>query len=178
MVRVFAISSADLLLVIIVVCRAVIVYSLARIFVSDLEHRKIANRDVLITGVAAAVALVGLSAVTDNWSGVVIAIIVAVCLFAALLIFWFLGKVGAGDVKLIFVAPLVTGPAYLFAFAILLLVFVIAVVVVIRNPLVLPKRIFEKYVSLSDGKGMVPFGVPISAALVSVVVAQTVAMFL
>jgi prepilin peptidase CpaA len=92
--------------------------------------------------------------------------------FVLLFPFWLLRKVGAGDVKLMAVAPLVAGGENMLTFAILLLVLAIVTVFAVRNPMLLPAPAFRQYLEHFERKGIVPFGVPIAGALIVTTVAK------
>ena len=87
-------------------------------------------------------------------------------LFVVLFPFWTLRKVGAGDVKLMAVMPLLIGGSGLVVFSVLLLLFALVTAVLVKNPFMLPAGMFRIYVQHLDRKGVVPFGVPISLAAI------------
>ena len=159
---------------------------LLRIAFIDFKTQKIANRDVM------AVAVLGLSGLllqvnptggggsgvldqlnaVDGWANMKVAVIAGGLLFLFLIPFWLMRKVGAGDVKLMSVAPLVSGGEDLLAFSLLLLAFAALTAFMVKNPLLLPAPAFRHYVEHLDRKGVVPFGVPISASLIAVLLFQ------
>lgn len=155
-----------------IVVRAVAIALLIRIAWRDFERQKIGNRDVLLLSVVGVIGLAVTAAENSSWTSLTIGLAAAAALFLLLFPFWMLKKVGAGDVKLLAVAPLVAGGDYLMSFAILLLVFAALTAFVVRNPLLLPASAFRRYVEFFDRKGVVPFGVPIAASLVGVLVMQ------
>jgi prepilin peptidase CpaA len=59
-------------------------------------------------------------------------------------------------------------------FSLVLLVAAVVTALVIKNPFLLPEGMFRRYVQFFDRKQVVPFGVPISAALIVVLVLQIV----
>lgn len=93
-------------------------------------------------------------------------------LFIVLFPFWVLRKIGAGDVKLMAVMPFLIGQSGLVVFTLFLLVFAIITTLLVKNPFILPAGAFRLYVQHMDRKGVVPFGVPISAAAVCAMVFQ------
>jgi prepilin peptidase CpaA len=159
----------------IILIKAVTIALLCKVAIADFQTQKISNRHVLMLGTLgiAHMLLAGFS--KDSWMSLYVGLIAGAALFLAMLAFWLLRKVGAGDVKLLAVAPLVAGGDYLFGFALLLLLFAMVTALVIKYPLILPASAFRKYVEVLDRKGVVPFGVPISASLIGVVVLQSVA---
>jgi prepilin peptidase CpaA len=166
-----------------ILIQAVVIALLARIAVVDFKTLKIANRDVLALA-ALGLGLLILTALwrrdqlqTGVWWHLWMSLAVAAALFVVLLPFWFLGKVGAGDVKLMAAVPLVAGAEGMLPFALLLLVFVLLTVTIVKNPLLLPGPLFKRYVEHLDRKGVVPFGTPIAAALIGSVLLRIFAPF-
>ena len=159
---------------------AVIVALLVRIGLVDFRIQKIANRDVL--ALAALGLCWGVLRVVqtppelrgDAWLAFWLGMALAAALFLVGLVFWLMRKMGAGDVKLLGAAPLVAGGEHLMLFSIALLACVLATVAVIRNPLLLPQPFFTRYIEHLDRRRIVPFGVPISAALIVVTVYELV----
>ena len=86
--------------------------------------------------------------------------------FLVLIVFWAVGKVGAGDVKLLAIVPLVVGMEGSLTFVIALLAFTFATYWIMKYPTVLPERWLRSYVVHLSESGRVPFGVPISAAAI------------
>jgi prepilin peptidase CpaA len=163
-----------MLLVLSIGLKLVLVAVLCKIGFLDFSQQKIRNNDVLV------VLGLGVAAIIVTWLGgadpfqIGLGIIAALVLFCLLIPFWIMGKVGAGDVKFMAAAPLVTGGGDLFLFSLVLLVAAAATAVVVKNPLVLPEGMFRHYVEHLDRKQVVPFGVPISAALIVVLLLQIV----
>ncbi|MDX8441619.1 prepilin peptidase [Mesorhizobium australafricanum] len=152
--------------------KALAILLLARVAWTDFSTQKITNRDVLLLLCLGLGALQFQALQTHSWLEMAISAIGGVILFAALFPFWLLRKVGAGDVKLMSVTPLLIGGNDLVVFSLLLLVFAIATAAVIKNPFMLPAGVFRHYVQHMDRKGVVPFGVPISAAAICAVALQ------
>lgn len=156
-----------------ILVKAVAIALLLRIAWTDFETQKIKNRDVFALAGLGVAGLALSAALSGSWSTLTIGLIAGAVLLVAMLPLWLLRKVGAGDVKLLAVAPLLAGGDYLFAFALLLLFFAILTAIVVKNPLLLPASAFRRYIEVLDRKGVVPFGVPISASLIGVLVLQS-----
>ncbi|MGX5831687.1 prepilin peptidase [Mesorhizobium sp. 43Arga] len=154
-----------MLLVEVLLLKALAIPLLARIAWLDFTTQKIANRDVLLLLCLGGGSLLLLSLQSESWWDMGLSAIAAFLLFVALFPFWVLRKVGAGDVKLMAVVPFLIGGSDLIVFSALLLVFALATAMVVKNPFMLPSGAFRVYVQHLDRKGVVPFGVPISAAL-------------
>jgi|GEM_PF-2406419 len=132
----------------------------------DFTTQRIANRDVLLLLCLGAGSLLLLSLLSGSWWDMGLSAFGGVVLFLALFPFWILRKIGAGDVKLMAVMPLLIGGDSLVVFTVLLLFFAVATAVVVKNPFMLPAGAFRLYVEHMDRKGVVPFGVPIAAAAI------------
>ncbi|WP_163266896.1 prepilin peptidase [Chelativorans alearense] len=163
---------------------AIAIGLLVKIALVDFKTQKIANNDVLtlaILGLGSLLLqanLVGQGGgvldqlnATGGWENAAIAVMAGGLLFLLLFPFWLLRKVGAGDVKLMGVAPLISGGEDLILFSLLLLAFTALTAFVVKNPMLLPAPAFRHYVEHLDRKGVVPFGVPIAAGLIGVVLA-------
>ncbi|TIM10128.1 prepilin peptidase [Mesorhizobium sp.] len=137
---------------------------LARIAWLDFTTQKISNQNVLLLLCLGLGSLQLLS--VGSWWDMGLSAIAGLLLFVALFPFWALRKVGAGDVKLMAVVPLLIGGTGLVVFSVLLLVFALATAMVVKYPLMLPAGVFRLYVQHLDRKGVVPFGVPISLAAI------------
>ncbi|TIL32644.1 MAG: prepilin peptidase, partial [Mesorhizobium sp.] len=111
-----------------------------------------------------------LSVQSGSWWDMGLSALASLLLFVALFPFWALRKVGAGDVKLMAVVPLLIGGSGLLVFSVLLLFFALATAMVVKYPLMLPQGVFRLYVQHLDRKGVVPFGVPISLAAICTIV--------
>lgn len=152
----------------------VLIGLLIRIGLRDLEVQKIANNDVLallLLGLAnTGLFLLQPDLVQDAW----IAPVTGVALFAILFPFWMLKRIGAGDVKLIAVIPLAVGTHYLAEFGILFLLFVIINVVVLKGTVLDGISQIKRYIEFFGGRGIIPFGVPMSAAACIVLAMQVV----
>lgn len=148
---------------------AVTVALLLRIAWVDFTTQRIANRDALAIAALGAGGLAVTALQTADWWSLALAAIVSATFFLVLFPFWLAKKVGAGDVKLMISAPLVAGPEGLMAFSILLLIFAAITAFLVKNPLLLPAPAFRHYLDKLDRKGVVPFGVPIAASLIGVV---------
>jgi prepilin peptidase CpaA len=157
---------ATLVAAAILLLKAIAVVMLVRIAVTDFRLHKIYN-DHLVPLLAVALALVVLDCVQkQSVTPAVGAGAAAALTFVALIGFWLAGKVGAGDVKLLTVAPLLVGYAGAVPMMIGLVVFTLATYLVMRFPHILPKRWQDGYAPAVKDKGLVPFGVPIAAAAI------------
>ncbi len=157
----------------IILIKAVTIALLCRVAIVDFQTQKISNRHVLALGALGLILMLLAGFFSNSWMPLYLGLIASLVLFLAMLAFWLLRKVGAGDVKLMAVAPLVAGGDYLFGFALLLLFFAALTALVVKYPLILPASAFRKYVEVLDRKGVVPFGVPISASLIGVIILQS-----
>ena len=93
-------------------------------------------------------------------------VILAAVLFAVTFVFWLFRKIGAGDVKLLAVVGLLVGFQASIVFAIFLLACTVLTYIVMKQPLLLPERMFREYVASLARYDRVPFGVPISTAAI------------
>ncbi|WP_027035631.1 prepilin peptidase [Mesorhizobium ciceri] len=139
---------------------------LARIAWVDFTTQKISNRDVLLLLCLGAGGLLLLSLQSGSWWDMGLSALAGLVLFIALLPFWVLRKIGAGDVKLMAVVPFLIGGRDLAMFSVLLLVLALATAVIVKRPFMLPAGAFRLIVQHLDRKGVVPFGVPISLAAI------------
>ncbi|RUV69310.1 MAG: prepilin peptidase [Mesorhizobium sp.] len=145
---------------------------LARIAWLDFTTQKISNQNVLLLLCLGSGSLQLLSVQSGSWWDMGLSALAGLLLFAALFPFWAMRKIGAGDVKLMAVVPLLIGGSGLVEFSVLLLVFALATAMVVKNPLMLPQGAFRLYIQHLDRKGVVPFGVPISLAAICTIVFQ------
>jgi len=150
-----------------VVAKAGSIIVLAYIASSDFTTQKIRNEQLLylVAGAAMLVLLRYLQG-SDVLSLLLSAAIAAV-LFAVLFVFWLLGKVGAGDVKLLAIVPLIVGVEGSLTFMAGLLVLVFITYVFMKFPVLVPQAWFRTYLTGLGKTGRVPFGVPISIAAVA-----------
>ncbi|RWC54971.1 prepilin peptidase [Mesorhizobium sp.] len=155
-----------MLLVEALLLKALAIPLLARIGWLDFTTQQIANRDVLLLLCLGAGGLLLLSLQSGSWWDTGLSALAGLLLFVALFPFWALRKVGAGDVKLMAVVPLLIGGSGLFVFSILLLIFALATALIVKNPFMLPEGAFRIYAQHLDNQGVVPFGVPISLAAI------------
>jgi prepilin peptidase CpaA len=164
-----------------ILVHAVIIALLIRIALVDFRVQKITNRDVLLLGGTGGAALVlgALQGIeqqqADVWWNVYLSLTVGAVLFVGLFPFWLLRKVGAGDVKLMAVTPLVAGAENMFLFALLLLALAALVAFFVRNPMLIPAPLVRQYLQHFERKGVVPFGVPIAGALLGVEILRALA---
>jgi prepilin peptidase CpaA len=146
--------------------KAAAIVMLVRIAVTDFRLQKIYNSELLSLLALALVIMLtdwvrSQEALSALWTG-----IASGALFLVLLFFWLRGKVGAGDVKLMSVVPLLVGHAAALPMAMALLAFVVLTYLVMKYPLVLPESWLRTYISALSKTGRVPFGVPIAAATI------------
>ncbi|MER9335622.1 prepilin peptidase [Mesorhizobium sp. M0293] len=139
---------------------------LARIAWLDFTTQKISNRDVLLLLCLGAGGLLLLSLQSGAWLEMGLSALAGLMLFAALFPFWALRKIGAGDVKLMAVVPFLIGHSDLIVFCGFLLIFTLVTALIVKRPLMLPQGVFRLYVQHLDRKRVVPFGVPISLAVI------------
>ncbi|MER9840746.1 prepilin peptidase [Mesorhizobium australicum] len=159
-----------MLLVEALLLKALAIPLLARIAWLDFTTQKIANRDVLLLLCLGGGPLLLLSLQSGSWWDMGLSAVAGLLLFVALFPFWTLRKIGAGDVKLMAVVPLLIGGQGLILFSVLLLVFAVATAAVVKIPFMLPQGAFRLYVQYLDRKGVVPFGVPISLATICTII--------
>ena len=148
-----------------------------RIGLRDMEIQKIANNDIL------ALAVVGLAntcllylqpaSAPSAWMGPVMGL----ALFVALFPFWLIGKIGAGDVKLLAVVPMVIGMQHIAEFGLLFLSFVSINVFIMRGTVLDGIPQVQRYVEFFGNRGIIPFGVPVSAAACIVLMVQMIYTF-
>jgi len=149
-----------------IVVKAGIIVILGYIALSDFNTQKIRNRHLvyLLMG-SLTLCAVRLWQGEPAWT-ILEEAGVAGGLFLVLIIFWLIGKLGAGDVKLLVIVPLIVGIDGSMTFAIGLLVFTSIIYVLTRFPILVPQRWFKTYLVGLGKTGRIPFGVPISLAAV------------
>ncbi|MGX5839495.1 prepilin peptidase [Mesorhizobium sp. ArgA1] len=152
--------------------KALAIPLLAKIAWRDFTTQKISNSNVLLLLCLGLGSLLLLAVQSGSWWDMGLSAAAGLLLFLALFPFWALRKVGAGDVKLMAIVPFLTGGSGLAVFSVLLLVFAIATAAIMKNPFMLPAGAFRVYVQHLDRKGVVPFGVPISAAAIGAIAFQ------
>ena len=152
--------------------KALAIPLLARVAWVDFTTQKISNGIVLLLLGLGLGSLLLVSVQSGSWWDMGLSVAAGLLLFVVFFPFWILRKVGAGDVKLMAVMPLLVGGAGLVVFSLLLMVFAVAMAVVVVNPFLLPAGAFRVYVQHMDRKGVVPFGVPISAAAIGAIAFQ------
>jgi prepilin peptidase CpaA len=162
----------SLLLTASVVFQGVAILLLARVAWIDFSTQRISNRNVLLLLCLGLGALQFQALQAHSWLEMGISAFGGLALLLALFPFWLLRKIGAGDVKLMSITPFLIGGGNLAVFSVLLLVFAIATAALVKNPFLMPAGMFRHYVQHLDRKGVVPFGVPISAAAICTVALQ------
>lgn len=133
---------------------------------TDFLTQKISNRKSLYVLIAALVLHTVYLWVTRDPGQLVISAVLSAVIFTVLFIFWLLDKVGAGDVKLMAATVFLMHPLSLFPFMVAFAVAILAVVALMKFPVVLPEWAFRTYLKGLSDKGRLPFGVPISAAAI------------
>ncbi len=161
-----------MLLVASLLLEALAIPLLARVAWVDFTTQKISNSNVLLLLCLGLGSLLLLAVQSGSWWDMGLSALAGLLLFIVFFPFWILRKVGAGDVKLMAVTPLLVGSTGLVVFSLLLMVFAVATAVVVKNPFLLPAGAFRIYVQHMDRKGVVPFGVPISAAAIGAIAFQ------
>lgn len=161
------------------------VFQLGVIGASDFKTQKIRNRDIgflLMTGIG--IRILDWVQHSDRFGldltgryNFIGSVVLSVALFVVLFVFWLLKKVGAGDVKLLGVVPLVVGFQHSLVFAIMLMVCTLLMVLAMKQPMLLPDRLFREYVASLARFDRVPFGVPISAAAIITLAITMVTLF-
>ena len=146
--------------------KALAIPLLARIAWLDFITQKISNQNVLLLLCMGLGSLLLSSVQSGSWWDLGLSVLAGLLLFVVFFPFWTLRKVGAGDVKLMAVVPLLIGGSDLIVFSALLLVFALATALIVKNPFMLPAGMFRVYVQHLDRKGVVPFGVPIALAAI------------
>ena len=154
------------------VLKALTIPLFARIAWRDFTTQKISNRAVLLLLCLGLGSLQLVSVQSGSWFQMALSALSGLLLLIVLFPFWVLRKVGAGDVKLMTVMPFLIGQDGLVIFTVFLLVFAVLTTLLVKNPFILPAGAFRLYVQHMDRKGIVPFGVPISAAAVCAMVFQ------
>jgi prepilin peptidase CpaA len=149
-----------------ILAKAGVVIVLAYIAASDFTTQKIRNQQLMYLLAGAAALCVLRYMQTGDWRPALLAGAMAAVLFVVLFVFWLLGKVGAGDVKLLAVVPLAVGIEGSLTFMVGLLVLTLATYLVMKFPVLVPERWFRTYLVGLGKTGRVPFGVPISIAAV------------
>jgi prepilin peptidase CpaA len=149
-----------------VAAKAGIIIILAYIAGSDFTTQKIRNQQLLyLVAGAAVLSLLRYLQGTDVQSMLISAAMAAV-LFVLLFVFWMLGKVGAGDVKLLAIVPLIVGVEGSLTFMAALLALTFATYGIMKFPQLVPAAWFRTYLIGLGKTGRVPFGVPISVAAI------------
>lgn len=156
------------------VLKAVSVLMLARIGVTDFLTQQIRNEHMRQLFAVALAILVLSFVVSGDSMAVWLTVASSAALFILLLIFWLLGKLGAGDVKLMATIPLLVGMPGSVPFVVALLVFTFLTYGVSKFPNLLPERWFRAYIQNLAKSGRVPFGVPIAAAAIVAMLAAPI----
>jgi prepilin peptidase CpaA len=147
-----------------IVVKAGIIVILIAIARSDFNTQKIRNQDLAYLLMASlALCAVRFAAGQSTWA-VLLEAAAGAGLFAVLFLFWMLRKLGAGDVKLLAIVPLVVGMEGAMTFTVGLLALTTLTYALTKFPVLVPQRWFKNYLVGLGRTGRIPFGVPISAA--------------
>lgn len=133
---------------------------------TDFSRLKIANSAVVAIAVTAA-AVWAVNGITQLG----VSLLVGVILFAITFPFWLLGAVGAGDVKLLAASGIAVGLADVVAFAALILLYSVLLLVGIsygRQLFLFPVAITRRFQAFLDD-GRIPYGVPIALAAITTI---------
>jgi prepilin peptidase CpaA len=149
-----------------IAAKAGVIVVLAYIASSDFTTQKIRNQQLLYLVAGAAMLTLLRFLRGADLQSMLVSVAIAVVLFAVLFVFWLLGKVGAGDVKLLAIVPLIVGVEGSLTFMAGLLVLTFATYLVMKFPILVPQAWFRTYLVGLGKTGRVPFGVPISVAAV------------
>ena len=149
-----------------IVAKAGSIIVLAYIASSDFTTQKIRNEQLLYLLAGAAILILARYEQGRDVQSLLVSAAIAAVLFAVLFVFWLLGKVGAGDVKLLGIVPLIVGVEGSLTFMAGLLVLTFITYFVMKFPILVPQPWLRTYVTGLGKTGRVPFGVPISIAAV------------
>lgn len=143
-----------------------VIGTLVRICWTDFFYLKIWNRDLtLLLGLTVTLLLV-------TWPGdLPLRLGLGAILFALSFVFWLLGKLGAGDVKLFGIVGFLISPQHAMLLLVLIMAFVLVFVVLYRNaqnlrfvPQLAGRRVLELVET-----GRIPYGVPIALATIALI---------
>lgn len=146
--------------------KAAAILMLISIAITDFRLHKIYNSELLSLLALALAALLTETFRLQSTSPALGAAIGSGAIFVVLIGFWLAGKVGAGDVKLLTIVPLLVGYSGALPMVLALLVFTLVTYLVMKFPVLMPERWLRAYTQSLDAKGRVPFGVPIAAATI------------
>jgi prepilin peptidase CpaA len=149
-----------------VVAKAGSIIVLAYIASSDFTTQKIRNEQLLYLLAGAAILVLLRYEQGGDLQSLLVPAAIAAVLFAVLFVFWLLGKVGAGDVKLLGIVPLIVGVEGSLTFMAGLLLLTFVTYFIMKFPILVPQAWFRSYLTGLGKTGRVPFGVPISVAAV------------
>jgi prepilin peptidase CpaA len=149
------------------VLKAAAILMLARIAYLDFVTLKIRNNHVLALLAVALAILVFDYMQSKDVARAGILVGVSAVVFILLVVFWMLKKVGAGDVKLFAIMPLLVGLTSSVTFVLVLLVLTLLIYAAMRFPILLPERLYRAQIEAMRRDGRIPFGVPISLAAIA-----------
>lgn len=156
-------SIPDLVLI---ALKAIAIGMLVRIAVLDFTALRIRN-DQVVALLAIAVAIVVTGFLRDFDPRKVLVLLAASAVtFIVLFVFWLLKKVGAGDVKLFAVVPLLVGTDGSLTFVLALFVATLVIYLAMKFPVLLPQRLYRVQLEAMRRDRRIPFGVPISIAAI------------
>ncbi|HEY9012230.1 MAG TPA: prepilin peptidase [Devosia sp.] len=156
-------SIPDLVLI---ALKAIAIGMLVRIAVQDFTALRIKNDQVLAL-LAVAVAIVATGFLRDfDWGKVLVLLGASAVTFVILFVFWLLKKVGAGDVKLFAVVPLLVGTDGSVTFVLALLLATVMIYLAMKFPVLLPQQLYRVQLEAMRRDRRIPFGVPISIAAI------------
>jgi prepilin peptidase CpaA len=146
--------------------KAAAILVLVRIAITDFRQHKIYNSELLSLLALALTIVLTEATRLQSTTPALIAGAASAAIFLALIVFWVLRKVGAGDVKLLTIVPLLVGYTGALPMMLMLLALTLFTYLVMKFPVLVPERWFRIYAQSLDSTGRVPFGVPIAAATI------------
>jgi prepilin peptidase CpaA len=148
------------------ILKSVAIVMLIRIAYLDLVSLRIRNDHVLPL-LATALAIVILDFMrTRDLIGTLTLLGAAALVFVVLFVLWMLKKVGAGDVKLLAIMPLLVGINGSVTFVLALLVVTLLIYAAMKFPMLLPQQLYKAQLEAMRRDRRIPFGVPIAFAAI------------
>lgn len=149
------------------VLKAAAILMLARIAYVDFLTLRIRNDHVLALFAVALAILVFDFMQSNDIARAGILFAASALVFILLLVFWMLRKVGAGDVKLFAIMPLLVGLNSSITFVLALLVLTLLIYGAMKFPMLLPAQLYRVQLDAMRRDGKIPFGVPIALAAIA-----------
>jgi prepilin peptidase CpaA len=149
------------------VLKAAAILMLARIAYVDFLTLRIRNEHVLALFAVALAILVFDYMQSKDIARAGILVAASALVFILLVIFWMLRKVGAGDVKLLAIMPLLVGLNSSITFVLALLVLTLLIYGAMKFPMLLPAQLYRVQLDAMRRDGKIPFGVPIALAAIA-----------